>query len=103
MVDIIFSLEISLQNSNENFYVTSISKFFLNEKYPFTLIHIFFVIFSDVILGLAASVWLMIRLQMIGVAMVTMVSFLAVIEHHVNSVDPGTLSLRYFSIRFAQN
>ena len=26
---------------------------------------------------------------MIGVAMVTMVSFLAVIEHHMNSVDPG--------------
>ena len=32
----------------------------------------------------------MIRLQMIGVAMVTMVSFLAVIEHHINSIDPGT-------------
>ena len=51
------------------------------------------------ILGLAASVWLMIRLQMIGVAMVTMVSFLAVIEHHINSIDPG----RLFSCWFARS
>ncbi|XP_065061425.1 ATP-binding cassette sub-family C member 10-like [Rhopilema esculentum] len=43
--------------------------------------------------GFVASQWLMLRLQLIGVVMVTMVSFLAVIEHHISSVDPGLVGL----------
>jgi hypothetical protein len=39
--------------------------------------------------GLAASQWLSLHLQMLGVAMVTCVSFIAVLEHHFSSVDPG--------------
>ena len=34
--------------------------------------------------------WLGIRLQMLGVAMVAGVAFIAVLEHHFNTVDPGT-------------
>ena len=41
--------------------------------------------------GIVAAQWLMVRLQLIGVAMVTAVAFLAVIEHHFNSVNPGNL------------
>ena len=40
--------------------------------------------------GYAVAQWLGIRLQMLGVAMVTGVSFIAVLEHHFNTVDPGT-------------
>ena len=36
------------------------------------------------------SMWLGIRLQMLGVAMVTGVAFIAVLEHHFNTVNPGT-------------
>ena len=39
-----------------------------------------------------AGVWLDIRLQMIGVAMVTGVAFIAVLEHHFASVNPGKRS-----------
>lgn len=39
--------------------------------------------------GYAASQWLSAWLQMLGVAMVTGVAFTAVLEHHLNSVDPG--------------
>ena len=39
--------------------------------------------------GYAVAQWLGIRLQMLGVAMVTGVSFIAVLEHHFNTVDPG--------------
>ena len=35
---------------------------------------------------------------MIGVAMVTMVSFLAVLEHHMSTVDPGPLLTSLLSI-----
>ena len=42
--------------------------------------------------GYAVAQWLGIRLQMLGVAMVTGVSFIAVLEHHFNSVDPGRLA-----------
>ena len=35
------------------------------------------------------AVWLGIRLQMLGVAMVTGVAFIAVLEHHFHSVNPG--------------
>lgn len=41
--------------------------------------------------GYAASQWLSTWLQMLGVAMVTGVAFTAVLEHHLNSVDPGNL------------
>ena len=41
--------------------------------------------------GYAVAQWLGIRLQMLGVAMVTGVSFIAVLEHHFNTVDPGTV------------
>jgi len=40
-------------------------------------------------IGYAASQWLSSWLQMLGVAMVTGVAFTAVLEHHLNSVDPG--------------
>ena len=42
-----------------------------------------------VITGYAASQWLSTWLQMLGVAMVTGVAFIAVLEHHLNSVNPG--------------
>ena len=42
-----------------------------------------------VISGYAVAQWLGIRLQMLGVTMVTGVSFIAVLEHHFNTVDPG--------------
>ena len=44
---------------------------------------------SDDITGYAASQWLSTWLQMLGVAMVTGVAFTAVLEHHLNSVNPG--------------
>ena len=40
-------------------------------------------------LGFAVAQWLGIRLQMLGVAMVAGVSFIAVLEHHFNTVNPG--------------
>ena len=43
-------------------------------------------------LGFAVSQWLGIRLQMLGVAMVTGVAFIAVLEHHLNTVDPGNVA-----------
>ena len=39
--------------------------------------------------GSIASTWLSIRLQMIGVVMVTGVAFVAVLEHHFRTVNPG--------------
>ena len=39
--------------------------------------------------GLAASQWLAMRLQMIGVVMVTGVAAVAVIEHNYSTVDAG--------------
>ena len=41
--------------------------------------------------GYAVAQWLGIRLQMLGVAMVVGVAFIAVLEHHFSTVDPGTL------------
>ena len=41
----------------------------------------------------AVSQWLGIRLQMLGVIMVTCVSFMAVLEHHFGSVNPGMVGL----------
>ena len=48
------------------------------------------------ITGYAASQWLSSWLQMLGVAMVTGVAFTAVLEHHLNSVDPGVFLLLNF-------
>ena len=39
--------------------------------------------------GYAVAQWLGIRLQMLGVIMVAGVAFIAVLEHHFNTVDPG--------------
>ena len=39
--------------------------------------------------GLVAGQWLGIILQMMGVAMVTAVAFIAVLEHHFHTVNPG--------------
>ena len=39
--------------------------------------------------ALVASQWLGLFLQFIGVAMVTTVAFIAVLEHHFSKVDPG--------------
>lgn len=39
--------------------------------------------------ALVASQWLGLCLQFIGVAMVTAVAFIAVLEHHFSTVDPG--------------
>lgn len=41
----------------------------------------------------AAAKWLDFRLQMLGVAMVTGVAFVAVLEHHFHTVNPGKYSL----------
>ena len=43
--------------------------------------------------GYAVAQWLGIRLQMLGVAMVVGVAFIAILEHHFSTVDPGTWSL----------
>ena len=40
--------------------------------------------------GYAVAQWLGLYLQLLGVAMVAGVSFLAVLEHHFSSVDPGS-------------
>ena len=45
------------------------------------------------ILGYAIAQWLSLRLQMLGVAMVAGVSFIAVLEHHFDSVNPGKYNL----------
>ena len=37
----------------------------------------------------AAASWLSFRLQMLGVAMVTGIAFIAVLEHHFQTVNPG--------------
>ena len=36
-----------------------------------------------------AGLWLGLRLQLIGVVTVTSVAFIAVLEHHFGSVNPG--------------
>ncbi|XP_042370030.1 ATP-binding cassette sub-family C member 10-like, partial [Plectropomus leopardus] len=41
----------------------------------------------------AASQWLNIRLQLIGVAVVTGLGVIAVVQHQYNSVDPGLVGL----------
>ncbi|EDV28182.1 uncharacterized protein TRIADDRAFT_21627 [Trichoplax adhaerens] len=41
----------------------------------------------------AVSQWLGIRLQLLGVGMVTAVGFIAVIQHHFQTVDPGLIGL----------
>ena len=41
--------------------------------------------------GYAVAQWLGLYLQLLGVVMVAGVSFLAVLEHHFSSVDPGTV------------
>ncbi|CAH1791548.1 unnamed protein product [Owenia fusiformis] len=43
--------------------------------------------------GVAVNQWLNIRLQMLGVAMVTGVAFIAVLEHHFQTVNPGLVGL----------
>ena len=47
--------------------------------------------------GYAVAQWLGLHLQLLGVAMVAGVSFLAVLEHHFSSVDPGTFILLFQS------
>ncbi len=44
--------------------------------------------------GQAAGQWLGIRLQMMGVAMVTAVAVIAVLEHHFRTVNPGEVALK---------
>ncbi len=44
---------------------------------------------SSQTLGYAVAQWLGLRLQMLGVAMVAGVAFIAVLEHRFASVDPG--------------
>jgi len=43
--------------------------------------------------GQAAAQWLNLRLQLIGVAMVTGVGIFAVVQHHLHTVDPGLVGL----------
>lgn len=40
-------------------------------------------------LSYAAGQWLDIRLQLIGIAVVTGLGVIAVVQHQLNSVDPG--------------
>lgn len=49
--------------------------------------------------GQVAAQWLNVRLQLLGVAMVTGVAFIAVLEHHFQSVNPGRPL--YFTIKHA--
>ena len=37
----------------------------------------------------AASYWLSLRLQLVGVFIITAVAFMAMLEHHLSFVDPG--------------
>lgn len=46
------------------------------------------------------SMWLGIRLQMLGVAMVTGVAFIAVLEHHFNTVNPGIQHKMIINVMF---
>ena len=46
----------------------------------------------------AVACWLSFRLQMLGVAMVTGIAFIAVLEHHFQSVNPGKV---FFFCSFA--
>ena len=39
----------------------------------------------------AASQWLGIRLQLLGVAMVAIVAFIAMLQHQFSSVNPGNV------------
>ncbi|XP_066936141.1 ATP-binding cassette sub-family C member 10-like isoform X2 [Clytia hemisphaerica] len=43
--------------------------------------------------GVVAQIWLQLRLNFIGVVMVTAVAILAVLEHHYSSVNPGLVGL----------
>ena len=43
--------------------------------------------------AMVAAQWLGLRLQFLGVAMVTAVAFIAVLEHHFSTVDPGDVTL----------
>ncbi|KAK3092515.1 hypothetical protein FSP39_003868 [Pinctada imbricata] len=43
--------------------------------------------------GCAVASWLSFRLQMMGVVMVTGISFIAVLEHHFHGVNPGLVGL----------
>ena len=48
-------------------------------------------IIFDVCTGYAVAQWLGLHLQLLGVVMVAGVSFLAVLEHHFSTVDPGNI------------
>ncbi len=43
--------------------------------------------------GVAASQWLELRLQLLGCAVITGISVIAVIEHHTNAISPGLVGL----------
>ena len=48
------------------------------------------VLVLSVFAGYAVSFWLSLRLQMIGVFIITAAAFIAVLEHHFSFIDPGT-------------
>lgn len=50
-------------------------------------------------LGNAAMQWLDIRLQLIGVAVVTGLGVIAVIQHQFHSVDPGETGLSLVAVQ----
>ncbi len=51
----------------------------------------------------AATQWLALRLQMFGVAMVTGVAFIAVLEHHFHTVNAGTAMLLFLTLSVQNN
>uniref|UniRef100_A0A8C6U2W1 ATP-binding cassette, sub-family C (CFTR/MRP), member 10 n=1 Tax=Neogobius melanostomus TaxID=47308 RepID=A0A8C6U2W1_9GOBI len=55
---------------------------------------------SCLFLSNAASQWLYVRLQLIGIAVVTGLAVIAVVQHQVHSVDPGLVGL---SLSYALN
>lgn len=66
--------------------------------YVCTRIHTYvhtYLAYGHTFAGYAVAQWLGIRLQMLGVAMVTGVAFIAVLEHHFNTVNPGTYVRTY--------
>ena len=49
----------------------------------------------------AVASWLSFHLQMLGVAMVTGIAFIAVLEHHFQTVNPGKKILKIDTVYYA--
>ncbi|XP_052235288.1 ATP-binding cassette sub-family C member 10-like [Dreissena polymorpha] len=70
---------IRAMREQERFQLENISHLETNQRAQFT--------------SQAVVSWLVFRLQMLGVAMVTGIAFIAVLEHHFRTVNPGLVGL----------